>query len=836
MSLELLVNSLAVALGASFVATLAGAGAAIIAAALPRRVGTWVLLLSAVNLALPPFLIANAWLDLTATWRAMQSPETVRLLSLPLTALALASLWWPIAAFAVRADLTALQAAHLELEPALRGFPLFRYLLWPLFHRAALRAFVVIFVLSMANFTIPTLFQVRVFTEEFWIRFNTQFDLPGALAAAWPLLLFPALLLAVPMGRSVVWSRSALAIPPALLRSRLGLSFPIGGLLLLVWFGVAGLLPVADLVFAPRTWSELPGALAAGGNAWVNSCLTSGITALSVLCIGGLAASRKGRGRGPGPFWAAFFVPGVFLGVGCIYAFNRPPFFAFYHSLGLVIFALAFHYLPLAWAGMAVSRQTLDPTLYEIAQLAGASRWQIFRWVEWPQLRGAIAAYGLAVFLLALWDVETVVLIQPPGGETLSLRVFNLLHYGHAAQVNALCLVLLGTAALVAIPLLWLSRSVLPLPRTRPLAPSAFTLLALIGIAPWLTGCHDGAEPVAANLDSRLFSRVEVIGSRGVAPGQFNKPRSLVCDRDDNLYVSDMTGRIQKFSPSGQYLLQWQFQQTDLGKPKGMGLDPAGNILVVEPHYQRVNHFTTNGQWFAQWGIKGTNAAEFILPRSIGVNSHGEYFLSEYTVVDRVQRFSLDFPKKGDKANPTASPSPGIAHPAFHLLSLWGAPGLAPGQFNRAEGIGIATNDWVYIADSCNHRIQVFTPDGRFIRTYGRAGSAPGELSYPYDIKIDTAGNQFVCEFGNSRVSVFDANDRLIEVIGQARPGTEPGRFANPWSLTLDSHGNLYVADSQNHRVQKFIRRTAPNLAAVAPGSPAAIPLSSPPQASPPKS
>ena len=49
---------------------------------------------------------------------------------------------------------------------------------------------------------------------------------------------------------------------------------------------------------------------------------------------------------------------------------------------------------------------------------------------------------------LCLWDTETVVLIVPPGGETLALRVFNLLHYGLLSQVNALCLILLLLAVL----------------------------------------------------------------------------------------------------------------------------------------------------------------------------------------------------------------------------------------------------------------------------------------------------------------------------------------------------------------------------------------------------
>jgi DNA-binding beta-propeller fold protein YncE len=109
------------------------------------------------------------------------------------------------------------------------------------------------------------------------------------------------------------------------------------------------------------------------------------------------------------------------------------------------------------------------------------------------------------------------------------------------------------------------------------------------------------------------------------------------------------------------------------------------------------------------------------------------------------------------------------------------------------------------VADSCNHRIQVFSSDGKLLRAYGKPGRGPGELSYPYDICVDAAGRQYVCEFGNSRIQVFGADGQVLEIIGG--PGAEPGRFSNPWGVALDSEGNLYVADSQNHRVQKLIRR-----------------------------
>ncbi|HRI16079.1 MAG TPA: 6-bladed beta-propeller, partial [Verrucomicrobiota bacterium] len=321
-----------------------------------------------------------------------------------------------------------------------------------------------------------------------------------------------------------------------------------------------------------------------------------------------------------------------------------------------------------------------------------------------------------------------------------------------------------------------------------------------------LSGCSPRNSESSYPLDSKVFSRVEVWGTRGVAPGQFNKPRSLVCDRDDNLYVADLTGRIQKFSPDGRFLLQWQMPQTDLGKPKGMTLDRDGQIVVVEPHYMRVNHFTPEGNLVSQWGIKGTNVGEFILPRAILQNSHGEYYVSEYTVVDRVQRFSSEAKFNGLQSASvpnTIAASPKVL-PKVTLLTLWGSPGSAPGEFNRAEGLGLGPNDEVLVADSCNHRIQVFSPDGKFLRAYGQAGSNPGEFSYPYDVRVDSTGHQFVCEFGNSRITVLDAQDRVVEVIGGA--GAAPGKFANPWAIALDSRGNLYVADSQNHRVQKLVR------------------------------
>jgi ABC-type spermidine/putrescine transport system permease subunit II/sugar lactone lactonase YvrE len=471
--------------------------------------------------------------------------------------------------------------------------------------------------------------------------------------------------------------------------------------------------------------------------------------------------------------WIPFLVPGVLLGMTLIYLFNRDWLAAFYQGAGIVILAFFARYIGVAWLPVEQALQGADQDLTDAARMDGAGYWQMLRHVFWPQVAPQVLAVGYILFLLCLWDVESMILVVPPGGETLALRIFNLLHYGHNAQVNALCLTLLVLAlSPLVVYTLWTK-----------IRPSRVFAVALSVGSLGLFGCAPASSQRSAPLASELFSRVEIIGTRGVGVGQLNKPRSLATDTGDDVYVADMTGRIQKFSPAGVFMLSWQMQQTDPGKPKGMGRDPGGNIIVIEPHYQRINHFSTNGTLLLQWGVRGTNDGQFILPRAVAVNREGEIYVSEYTLRDRVQCFSSNGAK---------------------WLRSFGTPGTDPGQFNRPEGVCTDTQNHVYVADSCNHRIQVFDREGHFLRTYGKPGTGIGELSYPYDICVDSEGRQYVCEFGNSRIQVFDARDVPIEVIGG--PGAAPGQFANPWAVTLDSSGNLYVADSQNHRVQKLIR------------------------------
>jgi len=809
----LLINSLLVSGLATLLSVGFGLAASLCIAGLNTRARIVLLGIAVVALAFPPFLVTNCWLHFLGPAWVWRGSVHLNIMSLPGAIWISSLLTWPITMLAVSSAWRRLEAAQLESDPSVTGWGMVRAILWPLSRPALVLASVLTFVLALNNFAVPAILQVKVFPAEVWVKFNTTFDTPAALQMSWPMVLAPIILLAVCLRGQVPWPHVEGEIPSALFRRQLGVGFFWSCCFCTSALGFLSVgLPLLQLVAVKRTWTELPGALAAGHSAISNSfwfaALTAALVVILALALSGSNRSFASGGPAQKVFtlllWVPFLIPGVLMGIGLIMLFNHSWSALFYQSAGIVILALGVRYFALGWTTVVHALSTVDPDLLDAARLEGATRWQILRLVQWPQIAPEIKAGWYVVFVLCLWDVESIILIMPPGGETLALRVFNLLHYGHNAQVNALCLSLLAVAlAPLAVWGVWnLLRAKSLAPRWRDSGKSNFTpalvLLLCLGAVLTLTGCGPQTTTNEAPIKSELFQRVAIIGSRGAAVGELNKPRSVAVDTHDNLFVVDMTGRVQKFSPSGVFQLLWQMPQTEKGKPKGMTRDREGNIVVIEPHYQRLNYFTPDGKLLAQWGDRGTNEGQLIMPRAAAINSRGEIFVSEYGEVERVQKFLFNLPDARSQAG-SAAPS------REQFISSFGKMGNEPGEFNRPEGLCVGTHDFIYVADSCNHRIQIFSSDGKYIRSHGKAGSGKGEMSYPYDICVDSAGSQYVCEFGNSRIQIFDSNDQPIEIIGG--PGAEPGKFSNPWGVALDSAGNLYVADSQNHRVQKFIRK-----------------------------
>lgn len=85
--------------------------------------------------------------------------------------------------------------------------------------------------------------------------------------------------------------------------------------------------------------------------------------------------------------------------------------------------------------------------------------------------------------------------------------------------------------------------------------------------------------------------------------------------------------------------------------------------------------------------------------------------------------------------------------------------------FNSPRDMAVDDAGSIYILDSGNQRIQVFGPDGRFVRTIGRKGQGPGEFSSPNSIDIDGKGCLHVLDDRQKRIQVFATNGELLRSV-----------------------------------------------------------------------
>ena len=125
-------------------------------------------------------------------------------------------------------------------------------------------------------------------------------------------------------------------------------------------------------------------------------------------------------------------------------------------------------------------------------------------------------------------------------------------------------------------------------------------------------------------------------------------------------------------------------------------------------------------------------------------------------------------------------------------------------QFKDPRDIAINTrNNKVYVADCCNHRIQVLNSDLTFSTTFGKQGEGKGQFNYPSGITCDSAGNVYVADSRNHRVQVFTAEGKFLRMFGKW--GTGRGELRYPVGIALDpSSKHVYISESDNHRISVF--------------------------------
>ena len=124
------------------------------------------------------------------------------------------------------------------------------------------------------------------------------------------------------------------------------------------------------------------------------------------------------------------------------------------------------------------------------------------------------------------------------------------------------------------------------------------------------------------------------------------------------------------------------------------------------------------------------------------------------------------------------------------------------GKFDGPWGVAVNERNEIAVTDYENNRVQIFSCDGKFIRSFGKKGVKKGEFKYPTGVAYLNNGNIVVADKFNDRLQIFTERGNYLAQIG----GEEycDHDLNDPLGLSVDSDGNIIVADSFNRLIKIF--------------------------------
>ena len=254
------------------------------------------------------------------------------------------------------------------------------------------------------------------------------------------------------------------------------------------------------------------------------------------------------------------------------------------------------------------------------------------------------------------------------------------------------------------------------------------------------------------------------------------------------VYVSDTGAHsVAVFDIPGQRYFKIGDDE-ELGKlrtPIGLDIDGQGNLYVVDNAARLVQVYNQDGKFLRTLAGDGNS---LVRPSGIAVDAAGRrvYVVDTGGVSSDAHRVRVFDAQSGE-----------------HLLDF-GKRGTGPGEFNLPRDVSIGADGLLYVVDGGNFRVQVFQPDGTFVRVFGGIGRQGGQFSRPKEVATDIEGNIYIVDTAFGNFQIFTPEGKLLLSVGSRSERDGMAKYMLPSGIAVDGDGRVYVVDQYFRKVDIY--------------------------------
>ena len=295
---------------------------------------------------------------------------------------------------------------------------------------------------------------------------------------------------------------------------------------------------------------------------------------------------------------------------------------------------------------------------------------------------------------------------------------------------------------------------------------------------------NDEEVKVSVNIRdyANIKEEVKVIDKYGPNNEQLQSPYLMAKGPNNEIIVhSHSTSQLVIFDEQLQYSHVIGGIGNGNGKFQnitGIAVDNKGYLYVADCELHCIQKFTLNGQFVSQFGSEGTADGQFDVPCGLVLSQSELLFVCDYgnnrIQVFKNEQWSYSFRQCDAKIGPIK--------PTDVTLN--------------------GNEDQLFITEHDNHRVQVFSPSGQFLRIFGHFTDVPFKLQSPVGIHYTPDNHLLIISNSNHCVLVFEEDGRFVSAIEGTYQGKK--RFSRPCGVIMMNNGQIVIASNGNDKLVVF--------------------------------